>query len=174
MPSMLPPPPVFLLPFLACSVALQALAMHSRYLLVWRVHHSYSRAGVPFSIALKSISWYARHAQPNMLSADPLHPLHEDAVCRHQLPPNDSPRVPPRVHASVLPCRRGGPCCARCGRHCAAAGVQRGLHCGAFVWHLCGVQAVSTAPLLGAVIGESAVGGPALLLPGYILCYYCY
>lgn len=94
MPSMLPPPPVFLLPFLASSVALQALAMHSRYLLVWRVHHSYGRARVP----LCRSAWHSSQSagipgtlKPNMLTADPVHPLHEDAVCRHQHPPNDSP-----------------------------------------------------------------------------------
>ncbi len=89
-----------------------------------------------------------------VLTADAVHPLHEDAVCRHQLPPYDRARVPPCVHASVLPCRRGGPRCACCGCNRAAAGFQGGLCCGPLLWHLCGLQTVSAAPFFGAVPGE--------------------
>ena len=89
-----------------------------------------------------------------VLTADAVHPLHEDAVCRHQLPSYDCAGVPPCVHASVPPCWRGGPRCACCGCNRAAAGFQGGLCCGPLLWHLCGLQTVSAAPLLGAVSGE--------------------
>ena len=86
--------------------------------------------------------------------ADPLYPFHAYAVCCHKLAPHDSLGVPPCVHASVLEGWRGGPCCARCGCHCPEAGIQRGLHCGAFFWHLCGIKIVSAAPCFGAITGE--------------------
>ncbi len=89
-----------------------------------------------------------------VLIADAVHPLHEDAVCRHQHPPHDRAGVPPCVHASVPACQRGGSRCPCCGCNRAAAGLQGGLCCGPLLWHLCGLQTVSAASFLGAVPGE--------------------
>lgn len=91
--------------------------------------------------------------QQLVLLADAVHPLHEDAVCGHLLAPHDCFGVPARVHAAVLQSWGGGPRCACCGRHSSNAGVQRGLHRGTFLWHLCCFQALSVAPFLGAVAG---------------------
>ncbi len=110
-----------------------------------------------------------------VLTADAVHPLHEDAVCRHQLPSYDCAGVPPCVHASVLPCRRGRPRCACCGCNRAAAGFQGGLCCGSLLWHLCGLQTLSAAPFLSAVPGEPTCLSVSHSLPfiSYALPFNC-
>ena len=119
--------------------------------------------------------------------ADAIHPLHEDAVCSHLLASHDCVRIPACVHAIMLQSWGGGPRCACCGRHCPAAGVQRGLHCGPFFRHLCCFKALSVAPYLGAVIGTLLAccvpqcwnefvlqSFPDLQMPALVLAFECF
>ena len=96
-----------------------------------------------------------------MAVADAVRPLHADALCRHLLASHDCAGIPARVHAAVLPSRAGGPRCARCGFHSAAAGLQGSVHCGALFWDVCRFKTLSTAPFSGSVTGESLCMGHA-------------